>query len=273
MTALIFRGRDALVGIPADSRGFAYGDGVFETMRVDRGRLHWWDAHWTRLAVGAERLGLPVPDYEVAREACGSVFADNSDGVLKLLLTRGGEGRGYAPTPDAAPVWMVSRHALPARTKRGLELHWAKTAAAIQPALAGLKHCNRLEQVMARGECSRQGTDEALMCNGDGHVIGATAANVFVLHDGRWRTPRVDRSGIAGVCRAHLLSILDAAEERLAPADVEGADAVFLCNAVRGILPVARLGARAWPDLSASLAAARLLAHSHPGLVLDLEHP
>jgi 4-amino-4-deoxychorismate lyase len=126
---------------------------------------------------------------------------------------------------------------------------------------------------MARGECPQQRTDEALMVNGDGHVIGATAANVFMLHDGRWRTPRVDRSGVAGVCRAHLLSALDASDEPLSAADVEGADAVFLCNAVRGILPVARLGTRSWLDLSASVAAARRLALLHPGLVLDLEHP
>jgi 4-amino-4-deoxychorismate lyase len=216
---------------------------------------------------------MRVPDYGVAREACGSLFADNIDGVLKLLLTRGGEGRGYAPTPDAPPVWMASRHALPSRTQRGVEVHWAKTTAAIQPALAGLKHCNRLEQVMARGECARQRTDEALMVNGDGHAIGATAANVFMLRDGRWRTPRVDRSGVAGVCRGHLLSVLEASEECLSPTDIEGADAVFLCNAVRGILPVARLGARTWLDLSATVAVARRLAHLHPGLVLDLEHP
>jgi len=141
---------------------------------------------------------------------------------------------------------------------------------AIQPALAGVKHCNRLEQVIARGECARRGTDEALMCDGDGHVICATAANVFVLLDGRWRTPRVDRSGVAGVCRAHLLPVMEASEECLSPADVEGADAIFLCNAVRGILPVARLGARSWHDLSASIEAARRLAQLHPGLVLDL---
>lgn len=272
MTALIFRGHEALAAIPVGNRGIAYGDGVFETMRVDRGRVHWWDAHWTRLAAGAERLGMQAPGIGIARDACRSLFPDEGDGVLKLLLTRGGEARGYAPTPDAPPVWVVSRHSLPARTQRGLELHWAKTTLAIQPALAGVKHCNRLEQVMARGECARQGTDEALMCDGDGHVISATSANVFVHHDGRWRTPRVDRSGVAGLCRAHLLSGLDASEETLTPGDVEGADAVFLCNAVRGILPVARLGTQTWDDLSASISAARRLAQLHPGLVLDLEH-
>lgn len=273
MTALVFRGQDALDGIPADSRGMAYGDGVFETMRVDRGRVHWWDAHWTRLTTGATRLGLPLPNPDLARDAGGSLFADSGDGVLKLLLTRGGHGRGYAPEFDAPPVWMMSRHDLPARVSRGLVLHWAHTPVAIQPVLAGLKHCNRLEQVLARGECARLGTDEALMCDGEGHAIGATAANVFIFRDGRWRTPRVDRSGVAGVCRAHLLTALDASEQTLSQADVEGADAVFLCNAVRGILPVARLGARTWHDLSASVAVARWLSHLHPGLVLDLEHP
>ena len=273
MTPLIFRGHEALGSIPAENRGMAYGDGVFETMRVDRGRVHWWDAHWSRLAGGAERLRLPMPDCGIARDACRSLFADESDGVLKLLLTRGGEGRGYAPTADASPVWVVSRHPLPARLHRGLELHWAKTTVAIQPALAGLKHCNRLEQVLARGECAGRGTDEALMCNGDGDVIGATAANVFMLHDGRWRTPRLDRSGVAGVCRAQLLSVLESSEECVSPADAEGADAVFLCNAVRGILDVAQLGAHAWAPHPAVGAARRQLARIHPGFAIDVEHP
>jgi 4-amino-4-deoxychorismate lyase len=273
MTALMFRGHEAIIGIPVDNRGIAYGDGVFETMRVDGGQVHWWDAHWTRLAVGAKRLGMPLPDYGFTREACASLFADNGDGVLKLLLTRGGEGRGYAPVSDAPPVWIVSRHPLPAGTRRGLSLHWAETTAAIQPTLAGLKHCNRLEQVMARAECARRGTDDALMCDVDGSVVCATSANVFALVEGRWRTPRVDRSGVAGVCRAYLLPMLAASEERLSRADVEGADAVFLCNAVRGILPIARLGARNWQDVSESVAVARRLSQLHPGFVLDLEHP
>jgi 4-amino-4-deoxychorismate lyase len=273
MTSLVFRGDDPLDAVPPDSRGQAYGDGLFETMRVDRGAVHWWDAHWSRLARGAHRLDLRLPDPKRVRQAFATLFDDAGDGVCKLLLSRGGAGRGYAPEPGAAPLWIAARHALPVPVRRGLVVHWATVSVAIQPMLAGLKHCNRLEQVLARAECARVGSDEALMCDGDGHVAGATSANVFVRHDGRWRTPRVDRCGVAGVCREHLLSLLDASEEPLSPAVVEQADAVFLCNAVRGILPVARLGARTWRDLSASQAVAQRLARVHPSFGLDLEQP
>jgi 4-amino-4-deoxychorismate lyase len=270
---MVFLGGEPIGVIPVGNRGMAYGDGLFETMRVHHGGIAWWREHWARLGIGAARLGIALPEPKQAREASGTLFEDAGDGVLKLLLIRGGDGRGYAPMLDAPPLWMLSRHALPATTQRGLHLHWCDTRMAIQPLLAGIKHCNRLEQVLGRAECQRANADEGLMCDAEGTVVGATSANVFVLRQGRWRTPRIDRCGIAGVCRGHLLSLLDAREEHLSPEQVEDADAVFLCNAVRGILPVTRLGARTWTDVSPSASAARLLAQSQPGFVLDLEHP
>ena len=144
-------------------------------------------------------------------------------------------------------------------------LRWCDTALALQPALAGLKHCNRLEQVLARGEWTDAAIDEGLMRSTEGDVVCATAANLFLLRDGRWSTPRLDRCGVAGVCRAWVLSESAATETRVAPADVESADAVLLCNAVRGILPVARLGARAWAPHPAVADLRRRLARAHPG--------
>ena len=270
---MVFLGSESIDAIPVGNRAMAYGDGLFETMRVHRGGIAWWQAHWERLADGAARLGIVLPEPARVRQAAASLFDDAGDGVLKLLLARGGDARGYAPVPDAPPLWMLSRHALPERARRGLHVHWCTTRMAVQPALAGLKHCNRLEQVLGRAECVRAHADEGLMCDGEGSVVSATAANVFVLREGRWRTPRVDRCGVAGVCRLHLLSLLEAREEHLSPAQVEAADAVFLCNAVRGILPVTRLGARTWTDVSQSVSAGQLLAQSHPGLIPDLEHP
>ncbi|MDB6163638.1 MAG: aminotransferase, class [Xanthomonadaceae bacterium] len=273
MSVLVFEGSTRIDAIPSDCRAVAYGDGLFETMRVSRGVVPWWDAHWSRLASGAQRLGLQLPDPGHVRAQASVLFEDGCDGVLKLLLSRGGKGRGYALSRNAAPVWIVSRHPLPDPISRGMHLHWCRTRVAIQPALAGLKHCNRLEQVLARGECDQANADEGLMCDTEGLVVGATAANIFVLHGEQWSTPLVDRCGIAGVCRDRLLSLLAAREERLSPAQVEDADAVFLCNAVRGILPVAQLGARTWCNRSATNACQRLLARSHPALAFDLELP
>jgi 4-amino-4-deoxychorismate lyase len=272
-----FEGTTPVAALAPGNRGLAYGDGLFETMRAHRGALPWWDAHWARLARGGKRLGIALPDEAFVRAQAGALLAggnggdDNGDDVLKLLVVRGGNARGYAPATGAEPAWQLSRHVLPvAPSADGLRLHWCETRLAAQPALAGLKHCNRLEQVLARAESDAAGCDVGLVRDGDGHVVSATSANLFVLREGRWHTPPIDRCGVAGTCRMHLLPVLDAIEARLSVADVEGADAIFLCNAVRGILPVASVGSRRWPPGSAAVAGARrALAISHPGFEPD----
>jgi 4-amino-4-deoxychorismate lyase len=272
-----FEGTTPVAALAPGNRGLAYGDGLFETMRAHRGALPWWDAHWARLARGGKRLGIALPDEAFVRAQAGALLAggnggdDNGDDVLKLLVVRGGNARGYAPATGAEPAWQLSRHVLPvAPSADGLRLHWCETRLAAQPALAGLKHCNRLEQVLARAESDAAGCDEGLVRDGDGQVVSATSANLFVLREGRWHTPPIDRCGVAGTCRMHLLPALDAIEARLSVADVEGADAIFLCNAVRGILPVASVGSRRWPPGSAAVAGARrALAISHPGFEPD----
>ncbi len=265
-----FEGDARVAALAPGNRGLAYGDGLFETMRAHDGALPWWDAHWARLALGAARLGIALPGEAFVQAQAGELLG-GGDAVLKLLVVRGGTARGYAPAAGAPPGWQLSRHALPdAPPAGGLRLYWCATRLAVQPALAGLKHCNRLEQVLARAEADAAGCDEGLLRDRDGHVVSATSANLFVLRGSRWHTPPVDRCGVAGTCRAHLLEPLDATESRLSVAEVEAADAVFLCNAVRGILPVASLGSRRWPPGHAVVAEARrALAHSHPGFARD----
>ena len=269
MTARLFEGERTIDTIPVGHRGIAYGDGVFESMRVHDGRVPWWPRHARRLADGAARLHLPLPDHEFLEAQVAAMASGREAGVLKLVLSRGGGARGYAPEPDAVPCWQLSIHPSPQAPATGLQLRWCATRLAIQPLLAGLKHCNRLEQVMAREEWRQPGTlhadaDEGLMRDTEGHVVCAVSANLFVLRDGRWSTPKVDRCGVAGVCREWALEALEATQARLTPGDVEVADAVFLCNAVRGILPVARLGARTWDAHRAVADARRRLAAAHP---------
>ena len=258
----VFVGDGEVDSVPADDRGLAYGDGVFETMRAHRGEVPWWGAHWARLAEGAARLGLPLPAQARVRDEARRLL-DGGDAVLKLLVTRGGGARGYAPPRAPVPTWALSVHALPPPPPGdGLHVRWCTLRLARQPALAGIKHCNRLEQVLARAECD--GFDEGLLLDARGDVAGATAANVCVLRDGRWRTPPVDQCGVAGVCRGWLLREAGAVEAQLSREDVEAADAVVLCNAVRGILPVARLQDRAWAPHPAVAALRDALGAAHP---------
>lgn len=243
----IFRGEREIAGIEPGNRGLAYGDGLFETMRVHLGAIPLWARHLARLCEGAGRLGIALPAVDFIEARIAQAIAGRDSGVLKLVLTRGDGGRGYAYAPETDPVWVLSLHGLPA-SHPGLRLHWCETRLASQPALAGIKHCNRLEQVLARAEAARAGCDEGLMRDADGDAISATSANLLVFRDGRWSTPRVDACGVAGVLRGWLLEQELVETATLPPPAVEAAEALALCNAVRGILPVASLGARlrAW---------------------------
>jgi len=268
LNARVFDGERRVDAWPADSRAVAYGDGLFETMRVHAGAIPWWDAHWRRLAAGAQRLRMPLPDPSRARAEAATLFEDGGDGVLKLLVSRAAGSRGYSPSTHRDSAWMIARFPLPEGTAGGLRARWCETRMSLQPALAGFKHCNRLEQILARAECDDAGVDEGLMLDVEGTVVGATSANLFALGTDGWLTPKVDRCGVAGVCRAHLLVALDARQVRLSVADVEGADAVFLSNAVRGILPLAQLATRDWPPHAAVAAAQQKLAALHPGFAI-----
>ena len=246
MTSAAYKGLDRLDAVSIANRGLNYGDGVFETMRVHRGELPLWPRHLARLLEGAARLGIAMPDVDFIEACIADMVSSVEAGVLKLLLTRGEGGRGYAPPADAVPTWMLSLQPLPA-LQAALDVHPCETRLATQPALAGIKHCNRLEQVLARMEVDRAGADEGLVCDADGQVVSATAANLLVLRGGRWLTPPLERCGVAGVLRGWLLEAGLVTVEPLSRDAVLAADALALCNAVRGILPVGRLGDRNWP--------------------------
>lgn len=234
--------------VPAHDRGLNYGDGLFETIRFVAGHAPLWRLHMARLRNGCRRLRLPPPDARTL-EGEAARLAGGRDCIIKLVVTRG-DGRGYAPGDGARRV--LSRHpvpAMPARAWRdGVRLRWCRLRLSTQPLLAGLKHLNRLENVLARGEWRDARIHEGLLCDQDGHVVCATTANLFIVRDGVLLTPRLDRCGVAGVARAW---ILRQARRRLPVVECDldrdavlMADEVFICNAVRGIVPVAGVGNR-----------------------------
>lgn len=241
--------------VAADDRGLHFGDGLFETLAVRDGRPRFWKRHWRRLGAGCERLGLECPPEATARSEIERLAAGRERLVVKLILTRGSGPRGYR-APDAprtrrillASAW--PEHP-PAHAREGVALRLCRTRLGRNPALAGLKHCNRLEQVLARREWGEEAA-EGLMLDTEGEVIEGTMSNVFLLAGGALRTPRLDRCGVAGVVRELILERapelgLEAREERLELGDVRAADGLFLCNAVIGLWPVRRFGERAYP--------------------------
>jgi 4-amino-4-deoxychorismate lyase len=246
-------------------RGLAYGDGLFETMRWSAGRVPLLDRHLARLADGARRLGISLPDLGGLEAAIAGAAPADGVAVVKLVVTRGVGSRGYGPPKDAVPTafarvepWTPRATADP----EGLSLVWCRMRLALQPALAGIKHLNRLEQVLARGEWDDPAIDEGLLCDPSGHVVCATAANLFAVIDGRLVTPDVSHAGVAGVSRGVLLDApaLGAAVRPIAREVLESADEIFLTNALSGVRPVVRLGTRRWQPGAAARAAAAILA-------------
>ena len=234
--------------IAVDDRGLAYGDGLFETIRVHRQQLLFGDAHLARLARGAAILGIPCELDSIRLWLDTALASEPSDGVLKLVLTRGSGGRGYRPADTPQPRCVISRHPLPALPQQLLEQGGGgfvcRQRLAHQPSLAGIKHLNRLEQVLASREfADHHAVFEGLMADHGDCLVEGTRSNVFVSLDGRWLTPELSRCGILGVMRAYLLERFAG---RLQVADIplkdlSRADEVFVANSVFGVVPLTRL--------------------------------
>jgi 4-amino-4-deoxychorismate lyase len=224
-------------------RGLSYGDGLFETIRFEQGVAPLWSRHMQRLAEGCGRLGLPQPEtLKLLHEAL--MVADGlPQAVVRITLTRGQGERGYAPPSTLRLTRVVaSFDAPPMRGEsyaRGIRARWCELRLAPQPRLAGIKHLNRLEQVLARAEWRDPAIQEGLLRDPEGHVVSATMANVFAVIGGALVTPALDRCGVAGVARAEILAARPDVRVRPVREDeLRNASELFLSSSVRGILPV-----------------------------------
>ncbi|HEY9130480.1 MAG TPA: aminodeoxychorismate lyase [Dyella sp.] len=229
-------------------RGLLYGDGLFETIRFVDGAAPLWARHMQRLQSGCTRLGLPIIEPSRLNEEALRSIEGMSNAVVRITLTRGQGERGYRPPSEPQPTRIVAASAPPPLREHdyrdGIVARLCDLRLATQPALAGIKHLNRLEQVLARTEWNDQEISEGLLCDQDGDVICATMANLFAVIDGVLVTPPVDRCGVAGVARAEILAARSVQVCRL-PLDVLAqADELFLSSSIRGILPLRAVGDR-----------------------------
>jgi 4-amino-4-deoxychorismate lyase len=237
-------------GVPVTDRGLHYGDGLFETVAVVDGRPCLWSRHLDRLAAGCARLQLPMPEPALLRSEAERLIGDAGFAVLKLLVTRGDGGRGYRAPRPAGGRRILMRSPWPdhptACQELGVRVRWCETRLAHQPALAGLKHLNRLEQVLARSEWDDPDVPEGLMLDAEGQVVEGTQSNLFVWNGDRLLTPVLDRCGVAGVVRGLALEVavglgVPVTETRLSADDVRGAAAVYLTSSLIGVWRVAEL--------------------------------
>lgn len=250
--------------IAADDRGLAYGDGVFRTLEWRNGQPRLWPWQFRCLDHDARALGLAVPDEPLLRAEITRAAAGLEHAVVKIVLTRGGGQRGYAVPADPVPTRIVAAsawHGYPdAWAAGGVALTVCSLRLATQPRLAGIKHLNRLENVLARSELTGRRFQEGLLLDADGHLVEATAGNLFWRQGRRWYTPRLDRCGVAGAVRAWLLDRLSVEHVRTGLPALASADELFVCNSLAGILPVRELDGRLWSGFRRTRVLAEALA-------------
>ncbi|HSB96255.1 MAG TPA: aminodeoxychorismate lyase [Spongiibacteraceae bacterium] len=235
--------------VPVVDRGLAYGDGLFETIKVVDGHAQFLTEHLARLSRDCRRLAMQL-DLASLRTEIARISATADEGILKLIITRGATMRGYQASPSASaqrlliffPQHFPPLDALPS----GVQVRLCRQRLAEQPSLAGMKHLNRLEQVMARGEWSDPAIAEGLMMDRCSRLIEGVASNLFLVRTGTVYTPCLHRCGVAGVIRDLVLNKMapDCApvlEADLILDDLYAADEVFLSNSLIGIMPVLKI--------------------------------
>ena len=231
-------------------RGFQYGDGLFETILISSGRPQYWLEHMERLMDGCRRLDIPLPDPSVLQSEAESLYGDMGEGVLKITISRGVGGRGYAADALAKSTRVLAMFPASQYPEEywleGVAVKVCDTRLGLNPALAGIKHLNRLEQVMARAEWNSAEIHEGLMLDINNNVIEGTMSNVFSIKDGELFTPELSLCGVKGIMREQIIVAARQAsiavhEAQMSLDDFYQSEECFLSNSLFGIWPVRQL--------------------------------
>ena len=237
--------------IPVDDRGLLYGDGLFETVAFHRGRAALWPLHMARLAQGCRVLDLPGPDVDQLHAECRALVEGADRAVVRVTWTRGPGGRAYVPPESVAPNRILQRRAWPEsieeHRRTGISMITSPIPLNDPGPLAGLKHLNRLPQVLIGRACRQAGADEALVLDSSGGLVEALTGNLVIEREGRLIAPGPHPAAVAGVGLGWLRETAgDALDER--PIDAEElreTDAIWVINSVQGFRPVALLDGNA----------------------------
>lgn len=236
-------------------RGLLYGDGVFRTLLVARGKAVNWPLHFHKLKHDCGVLNIPCPDHALLSTELDQLVQQYPDAVLKIIITRGSGVRGYAPTADMPPtrIWDVSSFPAfsPELTKSGVKTRICHLRLGLQPRLAGIKHLNRLENVLAAAELHGSGVDEGILLDTDDHVIEGTRSNLFLVAGGKLVTPNLSHCGVAGVQRDRVISwaqqhAITLQVREVGLDELVKADEVFLVSSIIGLWSVRELEQRRW---------------------------
>lgn len=232
--------------IHVQDRGLQYGDGVFETIAFRQGQTEFLNAHLSRLKNGCNRLKIPLKSEDLESELMQFVGDLTADCVIKIIITRGSGGRGYNIQDTGPGSRIISAHPMPvfpSERQQGIRVRLCEQRLAINPSLAGIKHLNRLEQILARAEWQDSDIAEGLMFDTQGALREGTMSNVFLVRNGQLLTPELTDCGVAGIMRQQLLALaeksaIQVVSPPLGQQDLLIADECFVCNSLIGIWPV-----------------------------------
>jgi 4-amino-4-deoxychorismate lyase len=262
--------------LPGSDRGFNYGDGLFETMRLAQGRIVSLEKHLERLRLGCHGLRLEWPGEALLRSEISQVIGDQSSGVVKLVVTRGDGGRGYRPSAPGRHRRVIGLYPLPdyslASYSDGVSVRVCETRLGRNPVLAGVKHLGRLEQVLASLEEGMGDADEGLMLDVDGFVTEGIRSNLFLVIAGKVVTPKLDQCGVAGVMRSVVIDELQRRDLALDVRQVKveellSAEELFLTNSIFGIWGVREIQGHNWSNNIGLLTKELMVLSPHAGSV------
>lgn len=245
----------ACATVSALDRGLNYGDGVFRTVRIEAAQPRWWADHLEKLREDCRRIWLDALDDEVWQTDLARLGPLPERGVMRLTVTRGEGPRGYGlpKPPNCTRILACWAADPPCFPDQGLDLRVCDLRLGHQPLLAGVKHLNRLENVLARSEWNDPDIHEAVLLDTAGRVVSGVMSNLFIWRDQCLQTPRLDLCGVAGVARKRLMALaseqgIRVDEVNFTLSELLDADELMLANSLIGLRRVARLGERAWPE-------------------------
>ena len=240
-------------------RGLLYGDGVFRTLRVSNGQAQHWPLHYQKLHHDCTAIGIPCPDFSQLSAELEMLLSNQNDCVVKLIVTRGISTRGYAPSTQTTPTHIWDIAPLPdypaAWVTLGIKARLCQLRLSQQPRLAGIKHLNRLENVLAASEWNDSDITEGLLMDVDGNVIEGVRSNLFAVLKGTLTTPSLLGCGVAGIQRDRVIAWANTNNVPLVIRalnwdEVINADELFIVNSLIGVWPIRELEQRLWTDFA-----------------------
>ncbi|CAM3651919.1 Aminodeoxychorismate lyase [Vibrio aerogenes CECT 7868] len=246
---ILIDGKSADV-VPADDRSYQYGDGCFSTILTLNGQVQYWDYHRQRLESCLKVLCIPYPDWDEVLAWMSRVIKPEAKAGIKIHISRGSGGRGYAFPEKTSPRVMISSFAYPGYYSDlitdGIELGLCRQRLGLNPMLAGHKHNNRLEQILLKNEVTQLGYIDGVVLDIYDNVIETTMANIFWVKNDRFFTPALDQAGVAGVVRRVVTEWVQEEGKSLSVGSFSvdallAADEVFITNSVLGVAPVIRM--------------------------------